>query len=207
MARNRAPHSPSVVLGLDSANSNHEHHRHNQRWSKSVPVLAAIHGSATGEHTRYDVVSYRDCNRIGPNSAAARRHRQASPSSRRRRKAESKSSGVSDLLDAVTSALNSSDPSADPDQVIQDTITKLLSGDGTGTNTTGSTATTTTTTGAGAAPTTAQSFAATLKAHGVDLSQFRNDLAAAVKNAQNGQINPAAALKSIAPGSSLNLTA
>jgi hypothetical protein len=116
-------------------------------------------------------------------------------------------SSVSDVLDAVTTALNSSDPSADPDQVIQDTITKLLSADGSGGDTTGSTATTMTTTGAGAAPTTAQSFAATLKAHGVDLSQFRNDLAAAVKNAQNGQINPAAALKSIAPGSALNLTA
>jgi hypothetical protein len=116
-------------------------------------------------------------------------------------------SSVSDLLNAVTSALNSADPSADPDQVIQDTITKLLSGDGTAADTTGSTATTTTATGAGAAPTTAQSFVATLKAHGVDLSQFRNDLAAAVKNAQNGQINPAATLKSIPAGSAINLTA
>jgi hypothetical protein len=122
-------------------------------------------------------------------------------------KSKSDSSGVSDLLNAVTTALNSADPSADPDQVIQDTITKLLSGDGTGTDPSVTNSNTTTATGAAAAPTTAQSFAATLKAHGVDLNQFRADLTAAVKNAQNGQINPAAALKSIAPGSALNLTA
>jgi hypothetical protein len=122
-------------------------------------------------------------------------------------KGKSDSSGVSDLLNAVTSALNSADPSADPNQVIEDTITKLLSGDGTGTDPTATNSNTTTLTAAPGTQTTAQSFAATLKAHGVDLSQFKADLTAAVKNAQNGQINPAAALKSIAPGSALNLMA
>jgi hypothetical protein len=117
------------------------------------------------------------------------------------------SDGIQDLLNAVTTALNSSDASSDPNQVIQDTITKLLSGDGTGTDSTTTTSTAATTTGAAAAPTSAQSFAAMLKAHGVDLTQFKADLTAAVKNAQNGQVNPAAALKSIPPGSAISLTA
>jgi hypothetical protein len=120
---------------------------------------------------------------------------------------KSDSGGIQDLLNAVTTALNSSDPSADPNQVIQDTITKLLSGDGTGTDPTATNSNTTTLTAAPGTQTTAQSFVATLKAHGVDLNQFKADLTAAVNNAQNGQINPAAALKSIAPGSALNLTA
>ena len=121
-------------------------------------------------------------------------------------------SGVQDLLNAVSSALNSADPSADPNQVIQDTITKLLAGDsdgdGDGSNTSGNTTTVagsnSSTTGQS---TTAQSFVDTLKAHGVDLQQFRADLLAAVKNAQNGQVNPATALQSFPLGSTLNATA
>lgn len=117
------------------------------------------------------------------------------------------SDGIQDLLNAVTTVLNSSDSSSDPNQVIQDTITKLLSGDGTGTGSTTTNPTAATTTSTAAATTSAQSFAAMLKAHGVDLTQFKADLTAAVKNAQNGQVNPAAALKSVPPGSSVNLTA
>jgi hypothetical protein len=87
----------------------------------------------------------------------------------------------------------------------------LLSGSNSSTSTdptTSTTATTSATTTASTAKTTsAQSFADTLKAHGVDFQQFRADLVAAVKSAQNGQVNPGTALKSFAPGSALNLTA
>ena len=51
------------------------------------------------------------------------------------------------------------------------------------------------------------SFAQLLQAHGVSLQQFQADLLAAVKDAQNGKVNPATALQSLPPGSALNLTA
>jgi hypothetical protein len=119
---------------------------------------------------------------------------------------------VSDLLDTIQQALQSADSSDDPNKVIQDTVTKLLSS---GTQSGGSdasksagTATTSATATTGTTPTDAnQSFADVLKAHGVDFQQFRADLLTAVKNAQNGQVNAGTALKSFAPGSAVDLTA
>jgi hypothetical protein len=113
---------------------------------------------------------------------------------------------ISTLLSTIEQALQSANSSDDPNKVIQDTITKLLSGTTESDGSDGSKS-------AGIAATAAtiadakQSFADVLKAHGVDFQQFRADLMAAVKNAQNGQINPGTALKSFAPGSSVDLTA
>jgi hypothetical protein len=116
--------------------------------------------------------------------------------------------GVSDLMDTVEQALQSADSSDDPNQVIQDAITKLLSGDGTTGGTAGNgTSSTTTGTAATGQSTDKQSFADFLKSYGVDMQQFRADFLAAAKGGQNGQANPAAALKSFPPGSAVDLTA
>jgi hypothetical protein len=112
---------------------------------------------------------------------------------------------ISDLLSTIEQALQSADSSDDPNKVIEDTITKLLAGtgetDGSGSKDSGGAATATTPSDA------KQSFADVLKAHGVDFQQFRADLLAAVKDAQQGQVNPSTALQSFAPGSSVDLTA
>lgn len=116
---------------------------------------------------------------------------------------------VSDLLNTIASALQSANSSSDPNKVIEDTVAKLLAGNGTAAGTNGTDADGDSD---GSAPTSgqtsgAQSFAQLLQSHGVDFQQFRADLLAAVKDAQNGQVNPGTALKSFAPGSSLNLIA
>jgi hypothetical protein len=105
-------------------------------------------------------------------------------------------------MSTIEQALQSADSSDDPNKVIENTIAKLLSG----TSTDGATNGTQSTAAAGASP-DKQSFTDFLKAHGVDMQQFRADLLAAVKDAQNGQVNPAAALKSLPTGSSVDLTA
>jgi hypothetical protein len=112
---------------------------------------------------------------------------------------------VSDLLNTIQQALQSADSSDDPNKVIEDTITKLLSGDG-ATNSKGGSDSSGTAT-ATAHTDAKQSFADVLKSHGVDFQQFRTDLLAAVKNAQNGQVDPSTALQSFAPGSTVDLTA
>lgn len=115
---------------------------------------------------------------------------------------------IAELLNSIATALNSADPSADPNQIIQDTIAKLLAGDGTGNTSSADsdgdndgTATASTNAAKG------QSFLDALQAHGVSLQQFETDLLTAVKNAQNGKVNAGTALKSFAPGSVLNATA
>ena len=125
-----------------------------------------------------------------------------------------RSGAVSDLLDTLAGALQSADSSSDPNQVIEDTVSKLLAGNGTtggtsGTNADGDAdgsvaATGQSTTGQSQ---TGQTFAQLLQTHGVTFQQFRSDLLAAVKGAQNGQVNAATALQSFPSGSSLNLTA
>jgi hypothetical protein len=120
---------------------------------------------------------------------------------------------VSDLLSTIASALQSADSSSDPNKVIENTVAKLLAGNGTtggtnGTDADGDSDGSAQASGQSSSQSSnAQSFAQLLQAHGVDFQQFRSDLLAAVKDAQNGQVNPGTALKSFAPGSSLNLTA
>ena len=120
--------------------------------------------------------------------------------------------GASDLMDTVEQALQSASSSDDPDQVIQDALAKLLSGDGTtnaiSSSGTGSDANGKTAAGGAAGQSTdKQSFADFLKSYGVDAQQFRADFLAAAKDAKNGQVNPATALKSLPPGSAVDLTA
>jgi len=123
--------------------------------------------------------------------------------------------GVSDLMSTVEDALNSADSTADPNQVIQDAIAKMLSGDGStagasGSSNSGTSGTSTSSTGATSATSQAadkQALADFLKAHGVDMQQFQADFKAAMKDAKNGQVNPATALKSFPPGSAVDVTA
>src|SRR5215475_8906551 len=76
--------------------------------------------------------------------------------------------GVSDLMDTVEQALQSADSSDDPNQVIQDAISKLFSGDGTTGGAAGSgTNSGTSGTAATAQATDKQSFTDFLKSYGV----------------------------------------
>jgi hypothetical protein len=127
---------------------------------------------------------------------------------------------IANLLNAITNALNSADPAADPNQVIQDAITKLVSGqggttsnaNGAGTDADGDNDGSTVSSvqpsaQQGGASSALQSFIQALQAHGVSFQQFRSDLLAAIKNAQNGQVNPGTALQSFPPGAALDASA
>jgi hypothetical protein len=112
-------------------------------------------------------------------------------------------------LNTIATALQSANSSSDANKVIEDTVAKLLAGNSASAATNGTDADGDSDGSAQASGQSsgAQSFAQLLQAHGVDFQQFRSDLTAAVKDAQNGQVNPGTALKSFAPGSSLNLLA
>jgi hypothetical protein len=114
---------------------------------------------------------------------------------------------VSSLLNTIANALQSTDSSSDPNQVIEDTVTKLLASGG---STTANGSTSGVNAGTVAAASQAplqQSLAQLLQAHGVSPQQFQTDLLTAVKDAQNGKLNAATALQSFPPGSALNITA
>jgi hypothetical protein len=117
--------------------------------------------------------------------------------------------GVSNLLDEITKALQQTSDSSDPNQVIEDTVAKLIAKDGGCTGATG-TAANNLANGSTEVATnqpSGQSLTQVLKAHGVDIQQFRADLAAAIKDASSGKVNPATALKSFPPGSALDTSA
>jgi hypothetical protein len=115
---------------------------------------------------------------------------------------------VSNLLDTISNALQSADASSDPNQVIEDTVSKLLENKGSmAANGLIGNVSADTVQGAASQAGGQQKLLELLKAHGVDLQQFRADLTAAVKAAQSGTANPAIALQSFPPGSALNLTA
>jgi hypothetical protein len=115
---------------------------------------------------------------------------------------------VSNLLDTIAGALQSTDASSDPNQVIEDTVAKLLENKGSpAANGLIGNVSADTVQGASNQAEGQQQFLELLKAHGVNLQQFRADLTAAVKDAQGGKANPAIALQSFPPGSTLNLTA
>ena len=119
---------------------------------------------------------------------------------------------------AVSSALQSaqSDNSADPNQVVEDAIAKVLQQKGgqsssatgtTGTDPNGNGATQAAAPSDGTTNSARQSFFQTLKSYGIDPQQFCSDFLAAVKDAQNGQANVATALQSIPPGTTVDTTA
>jgi hypothetical protein len=116
---------------------------------------------------------------------------------------------VASLLDTIASALQSTDASSDPNQVIEDTVAKLLENNSkaAGANESTGGVSVGTVQAAGSQASSQPSFAQLLQSHGISVQQFQSDLLAAVKDAQNGKVNPATALQSLPPGSALNLTA
>jgi hypothetical protein len=120
------------------------------------------------------------------------------------------------IQQSVTTALQSAqaDGGTDPNQVVEDAITKILKNMGVGSSSANSaTAATTSGTAAPAAtsetpPSNAanQAFASLLQSVGISPKQFQADFQAAVKDAQRGSPNPNANLQSIPIGSTLDVT-
>ncbi|HEY1922401.1 MAG TPA: hypothetical protein VGG44_06520 [Tepidisphaeraceae bacterium] len=120
---------------------------------------------------------------------------------------------LGEIQQAVTSALQSAqgDGGTNPNQVVEDAITKLLKSVGIGSSTaTGATPTTATTaaTPGQTPPSNAanQAFASLLQSVGISPTQFQADFQAAVRDAQRGSTNPNANLQSIPIGSTLDVT-
>lgn len=119
------------------------------------------------------------------------------------------------IQEAVSTALQnaqSSGPSTDPNQIIEDAITKVLRNDNTAKG--GATQGTAADpdgdddgpAGAGGIKgVNAQSFQQLLQSFGVRPQQFHQDLLAAVKDAQGGQMNPLTALQSFPVGSTVDM--
>ncbi len=114
------------------------------------------------------------------------------------------------LQSAVTSALESAQADgtdSDPNQIIQNTINKVLSG-----QQNGSTGTTTSATDASAPTTTSTTskaaFQQLLASNGIDAQQFQQDFQAAIQEAQNGGSTDASGIfSSFPPGSAVDTTA
>jgi cytoskeletal protein RodZ len=108
------------------------------------------------------------------------------------------------IQQAVTQALQQaqSDPTADPNQVVEDAIQKAIANP-TASDPSSASDPTTSTTAAGSP----EAFAQTLQSLGVTPQQFHEDFLAAVKNAQNGNVDPAAAFQSFPPGVGVDTTA
>lgn len=116
---------------------------------------------------------------------------------------------------AVTSALQSaqSDGATDPNQIVEDAITKLLKNIGVGSNSASSATAATTSSPATSTPTQTppsnaanQAFASLLQSVGISPQQFQSDFQAAVRDAKRGSPNPNANMQSIPIGSSLDVT-
>ncbi|MGD0461526.1 MAG: hypothetical protein ABSB74_03455 [Tepidisphaeraceae bacterium] len=128
--------------------------------------------------------------------------------------AQGTSNGVflSQIQQAVTTALQSaqSDGASDPNQVIEDAITKLLKNMGVGSNraTAASTNSPANPSPAQTAPSDSanQAFASLLESVGISPQQFQADFQAAVRDAQRGSVNPNTALRNIPIGSTLDVT-
>jgi hypothetical protein len=119
---------------------------------------------------------------------------------------------------AVTDALQAakSDPSADPNKVVEDAIAKVFKDNG-------ATPPAGTDTSAGVKPdsdgdqnassqtdsvsSARQAFQQTLQGFGVNASQFHSDFLAAIKDAQSGESDPSSVFSSFPPGSTLDTTA
>lgn len=120
------------------------------------------------------------------------------------------------IQSAVTQALQSakSDSSADPNQVVQDAIAKVLQNRGTDSaQTAGNSGTTSPNAPAAADGSTGQNgdasrqaFMQLLQANGIDPQQFHSDFLAAIQNAQGGQVDPSTAFKSFPTGSGVDTT-
>jgi hypothetical protein len=110
---------------------------------------------------------------------------------------------LGEIQQAVTSALQSAqgDGGTDPNQVVEDAITKLLKNIGIG-----SSSAPTPTTGTPPSNSANQTFASLLQSVGISPTQFQTDFQAAVRAAQQGSQNPNANIQSIPLGSTLDVT-
>jgi hypothetical protein len=119
--------------------------------------------------------------------------------------------GLKQIQNAVLNALQSAQTAGgstsatgtikNPDQVIQDAIAKVLKS-----KIAAPTADASGTTDADATDAAPQSFEDILQSFGVTPEQFETDFSAAVKQAQNGQGNPASVFQNFQPGSLLDVT-
>lgn len=122
------------------------------------------------------------------------------------------------ILSALQSAQSNGSSEVDPNQVIEDTITKFLQdnnitlpGRGAGVPPRAPDADREGDTNAGGQAQTARNpqvraFFEALRTFGVDPQQFRKDFMTAIKNARGGEVEPGTALKSFPPGSSVDTT-
>lgn len=124
------------------------------------------------------------------------------------------SSRIQQLQAAVTSALQSaqSDPSADPNQVVESALASIFKNGLNASSSTSSTSNPNETSDDATGQTTdadtqQASFAQTLQEYGIDSSQFQQDFQTAVQQAQGGQINPNTAFQSFPPGVIVDTTA
>jgi hypothetical protein len=117
----------------------------------------------------------------------------------------------SKIEDAVTSALQSaqSDPSADPNKVIEDAIAKVFQGGNNPGDPPGETSTPPGATDStnSAASQSREQFFQTLQSLGVDPAQFHKDFAAAIQDARGGNVDSSTAFQSFPPGSTVDTTA
>lgn len=109
------------------------------------------------------------------------------------------------IQSAIASALQNAPSGSDPNQVIQDTLTKLLgtraAKDHHHKHANGSE-------GKDAGPDAQQAdFQKLLPSYGVDATQLQKDFQSALAKAQGGNFDPAAAFKSLPPGTDVNTVA
>ena|SRR5579862_2436971 len=119
--------------------------------------------------------------------------------------------GLKQIQSAVLNALQSAKTAAgatsatgsisNPDQVIQDAISKILKSQFAAPSTGSSGAE-----ASGGTTSPPQTFEDILQSFGVTPQQFENDFSAAVKEAQNGQSNAGSAFQNIQPGALLDVT-
>jgi hypothetical protein len=123
--------------------------------------------------------------------------------------------GFKKIEQAVTDALQSANGSSDPNKTIEDAIAKVFQDNSTTSSTTSGAADTDGDTDGSSATQASpqndaaarQAFFQTLKSYGVDPQQFRQDLLAAMKDAQGGQVNPSTAFQSFPPGVAVDTAA
>lgn len=126
------------------------------------------------------------------------------------------------LQDAVSSALQqakSSGDSADPNQVVQDAIAKVLKEQGgpaapgqspaagAPVDSDGDHDGSTHAVGSSQSASAQSAFAQTLQSFGIDASQFHSDFLAAIKDAKGGNVDPSTAFQSFPPGAQVDTTA
>jgi len=179
--------------------------------------MSAINATASGLHQFFQTISGDTQSAAADGSAAAVQSdpasttTQAAPAAGRYHHHHG-GQAFGQIQSAVTTALQSAQAngSADPNQIIQDAIEKVLQG-GAGSQSAGTAEQAATsdadgdanaapTSQAGTTDTNSQTFFQMLQSLGVDPAQFHKDFLAAVQAAQGGQVDPGTAFQSFPPG-------